>query len=235
MGTSMQTHSYRSVSAALMRRYLADATRWRAIEPTMMPEELYLDIAPATALSVAAAEAFFEEISGAGGHWYLKQLSPQVAAVLVRNKPNELAISGLERVQPATAKVLARHTGWLGLGDLKHLSRPVALAFSRHTGTLNLGLEALDPAVARILARHRGEGLQLLELKELSAPVAAALARYPGELILHGVQSLSLGAATALAAYSGPRLGMYGLNNFPEEHLEPLLNTPGFFYRLPHP
>ncbi len=214
----------RTLSAVQMRRFLQDARRWKVVDASMEPHEHYLDISPATALSVAAARCFYAEIGGADGYWdNLRRLSSSVASVLVRHQPQSLSLAGIATIGPATAATLASHAGWLGLAGLKHLTPGVAAALSRQRGVLHLGVERLSVSAARALARHRGRELQLPTLRELSAPVAKALAQYRGSLYLPVITSVTTEAAAALAQHRGPKISMARLRVAPKQDIRLLI------------
>ncbi len=162
-------------------------------------------------LSVETAETICAAPSSHGLWFYrLRNLSENVAAILVERCRGPLDLEGLKTLRPALAECLARARGPLFLDGLKRLPDEVAEALARHAGWLALnGLTRLSPAAAAALARRRivKDGsrvkncLSLDGLSQLPEDVAAALVAYRGALSLGGLTDLSPNVARLFASH----------------------------------
>jgi hypothetical protein len=139
----------------------------------------------------------------------------------------------LETITVSEATELAKTQGELRLDTLKELSKEVAFALSKHSGTtygrpaiLSLGgLQTLSLDAARALQSHTG-GLSLSGLTDISADLAAALAGHSGRLYLNGIHILQKDAAKRLAKYKG-ELVLNGLTELSAETAEALSSHGG--------
>jgi hypothetical protein len=135
----------------------------------------------------------------------VKEISPQVAAAIVRPCPDEdalLTLPAVQTVDVATADALSGHCGYLQLWGITTLTPGVADALSKRRGTgLNLiGVRELTPEVARALAVGKRRKL-FLGLTSLSTEIAEILAEFKGDLAFPRLETLSLDTAKAIAEH----------------------------------
>jgi len=135
----------------------------------------------------------------------VKEISPQVAAAIVRPCPDEdafLTLPAVQTVDVATADALSGHCGYLRLWGIRTLTPEVADALSKRRGTgLNLiGVRELTPEVARALAAGKRRKL-FLGLTSLSTEIAEILAEFNGDLAFPRLETLSLETAKAIAEH----------------------------------
>ena len=135
------------------------------------------------------------------------ELLGQLASRLPKLRAATISDYEINDVSREAAQFLARHSGNLRLDSLTKLSDEAAAALAKHDGDISLkslisfGDYSGHIALAQKLAATK-DALTLNKLESLSNGAAAALARHKGELSL-GVRSLSDEAAEALAKHSG--------------------------------
>jgi hypothetical protein len=135
------------------------------------------------------------------------ELLGQLASRLPKLRAATISDYEINDVSREAAQFLARHAGNLRLDSLTKLSDEAAAALAKHDGDLSLkslisfGDYSGHIALAQKLAATK-DALILNKLESLSDGAAAALARHKGELSL-GVRSLSDEAAEALAKHGG--------------------------------
>jgi len=99
----------------------------------------------------------------------LEELSPEVAAELVKS-PGSLYLSlSLPTVSAKTAVVLAQHQGGLDL-TLQTLSLEAAFALAQHENELRIWLDKPTSSVVSALAKHQGQidlGFEEAEVENL--------------------------------------------------------------------
>jgi hypothetical protein len=135
----------------------------------------------------------------------VKEITPEVAAAIVRPCPDEdafLTLPALQTIDVATADALSGHCGYLQLWGITTLTQGVADALSKRRGTgLNLiGVRDLTPEVARALAVGKRRKL-FLGLTSLSTEIAKILAEFKGDLAFPRLETLSLDTAKAIAEH----------------------------------
>jgi hypothetical protein len=152
----------------------------------------------------------------------ITELSPTIAAELAKHRGTEE-----DKTRPG---VIARRADGaasvLRLDNIVSLSPETAESLSAHEGVLVLnGLTSLPPAVAASLAKRAGNSktkrhgtLVLDGLETLSTGSATVLAAFTGELVLKAITELPPDTAAALAKHKG-RLHLTGLTKLsPETH-----------------
>jgi len=135
----------------------------------------------------------------------VKEVSPQVAAAIVRPCPDKdtfLTLPALQTVDVATADALSGHCGYLRLWGIRTLTPEIADALSKRPGVgLELiGVSDLTPEVARALATGKRRKL-FLGLTSLSTEIAEILAEFKGDLEFPRLETLSLESAKAIAEH----------------------------------
>ncbi len=133
-----------------------------------------------------------------------EELTVDQAKRLAQERSGRLLLDGLTALSPEAAKELAKHDGWLSLDGLKSVSDATAEALGQHKGQLHLdGLTKVSGGQAKSLARHYGE-LSLNGLTSLSDEAGVAFAKHTGgRLYLKGVKTLSTEVGKALAQRKG--------------------------------
>ena len=159
----------------------------------------------------------------------LTEVSQELATALAKHAPvkgfgsADLRLNGIKILTPEAAGALSAHEGKVLLYGLEKIeSLPLARKLARQWGELRLGLIELSPEVAGELAKHRGNEedktrpgvtfrrqdggasiLRLDNLESLSPGAAEALAAHEGVLVLNGLSTLPTAVAGSLAKRTG--------------------------------
>ena len=161
-------------------------------------------------LFVTATECFATD-----QHLADTQLSLEdVQQIVERAKQGEEAVdlNALEKLDAATARVVAVSRGKLFLNGLQDITPEVAEILANHRGWLHLeGLRSISPAVARALSKHQG-WLFLNGVRALDRDVASALLPYQGQLYLDGVETITEDVAEIIASRRNG-VELYGVQN----------------------
>lgn len=156
---------------------------------------LHLDDLQAISPDVATALASHRGRLSLGG---LTALSRDAARCLATHR-GTLNLSGITTLTNDVAEQLARHDGELSLCGIASLSRECAAALAMLHSRLSLHLEEMTDDVATELAAHCGPGIAI-GLPTLSSHAALMLADRSRDLDLYNLDTLTVEAATALAA-----------------------------------
>ncbi len=170
----------------------------------------------------------------------IAKLTAEDAKRLVQEARGRLLLDGLTTLSTEAAAELARSEGWLSLNGLTSLSHETAVTLAAHKGQLHLdGLTSLSEVQAQVLAGHNGE-LSLNGLTSLSDEVGVSLAKHTGgRLYLKGVKSLSTTVGKALSQRKGGgpthKVCLDGLETLSVGAAEALAASPGHTWdgRLP--
>jgi len=205
-------------------------------------------------LSVEGAHEVLD--AHAGGDLFLnglREITPEVAAVICSRFQGEMHFDGLQTIDSETAKVFAKSIAKISLG-LTELPPDVAAELSYKTGGgLNLnqlaelpvesarelgyakmswlgldGLVTIDPKAARELANFEGAWLHLNGLNHLDERTLAALAHYRGSwLYMNGASSVDRVAADRFGEIRARSLYLGGLTQLDVPTLEGLAKFEG--------
>lgn len=141
----------------------------------------------------------------------VESLSPDVAALLLRPKPNgqfvrSYSFGGLKSLPPEVARQWAGVHTVVGLAGVVEISADTARELAAFPGRLELGVTSLTPEVARLLAESPGQ-LTLSGLETLSPDVAQAFSHKQRHgVTMPALRTLEADAVRALCDNSGARL-----------------------------
>lgn len=147
------------------------------------------------------------------------ELSPEVAAELIKYNGEKLFLNCVLTLTPDTAKALSRFRGYkLMLNGIRSVSLPVLGRLASYKGSIHLdGVETFDVEekdtrrAQTVLGNMECARLSMNGLKQFSLPLVYAFARFPGYLELKGIKTLSRKQAEILAESSARGLAFKGI------------------------
>jgi hypothetical protein len=145
------------------------------------------------------------------GHVINRKTLTKAEAEVLFDSGKYYQFDSLEAIDEATAEVLAKRTGPLGLSLC--------------------GVKWLNPATAKALASYRGTSLWLPSLERLDSETAAELALFQGSIQLDSLKIISADAAKALATGRVSSVALDGLTELKDDALQEVINSGKF--RIP--
>ena len=175
-----------------------------------------------------------------------REIETTAAQILADYEGDSLELSGLIRLEPESAELLAKYQSTLFLDGLANIDAETAKGLSKHEGILSLGgLKELEAKAASQLGQHRG----VLVLSARNSPYAsvslgapepsglnslsdiatASLSAHEGALSLDDLQQLSDSNVDGLSKHVGP-LSLNGVTSLSDNQIDRLSSHAGNLY-----